>query len=370
MTAPEPTVHLGFVAALRRDVLKFFGGEGHPTGRQLRRRRTLLSGMLLPLFFLIGLPLAYVGLMHSPTPNGMEISVVGSSSAAEEFVTTAQSGSPHGEFDINQVDSVDEAKDRIMHLDSRAAYDPATGTLYVASAGNATATGAAEAFVTAIAASNDQSVTVENLQGLPQSDVVGAGVMYIGLGAIVAGFLTTTTASIVAPRIRIRTKVIVLGVMSIAAAAVQILISYGITGTLHENMWGAAALAALLAFTCGIVNLAGFVLWGPIQLLVSIGLFIFLGVPASGVPIGIDMASSFYQFLQPLLPSSAALDGLKRIVYFDANGIGPIILTMVIWIAAATVGLVFAHRRRSKIVAEYYAQKGPVADKERESVTA
>lgn len=355
MSTPERADHLGFVAALRRDVVSKFGGEDHPTGRQLRRRRVLLSGMLLPLFFMIGLPLAYVGLMHTPTPNGMEISVIGSSSAAEKFIGIAESGSTGDEFDIREVDSVDHAKDRIMHLDARAAYDPDTGTLYVASASNNTATTAAESYVTAIATASGQAVTIEDISALPTSDVVGTGILYVGLGAIVGGFLTTTTMSIVAPRIRIRTKVVVLGVMSIAAAAVQILISYGITDTLQSNMWGVAGLAAALAFTCGIINLAGFVLWGPVQLLISIGLFIFLGVPASGVPIGIDMAPSFYQFLQPLLPSSAALDGFKRIVYFDGNGIGPILVTLAAWISVSVVGLVIAHRRRAKVVAEYYA---------------
>ena len=369
MTNPEQAQHLGPVAALRRDVLTFFGGESHPTGRQLRRRRVLIGGLLLPLFFLVGLPLTYIGLMHTPTPNGMEISVVDSGGASDRFVGTAQSGATGDEFVITRVGSVADAKDSVLHLDARAAYDPESGTLFVAGAGNTTATAAAEAYVTAIAAAENQTVTIDDIKPLPESDAVGTGVLYVGLGAIIGGFLTTTTASIVAPRVRIRTKVIVLGVMSIVAAAVQILISYGITGTLESNMWGVAGLVALLAFTCGIVNLAGFILFGPIQLLISIGLFIFLGVPASGVPIGLDMASSFYQFLQPLLPSSAALDGFKRIVYFDSTGIGPILLTLGIWIAVASVGLLIGHRRRAKVVKDYFAQIDDDA-KEPESVHA
>lgn len=302
--------------------------------------------------------------MHNPTPNGMEIDVIGHNPAASKFIATAKQASNDSEFTIKQVATVDEAKSRITTLDARAAIDPATNTLYTAKAGNATATSAAQTYVTAIATASGQQVTVEDLAPLPSSDAVGTGVMYVGLGAMIGGFLTTTTASIVAPRIRIRTKIVVLAFMSIAAAAVQILISYGITGTLHGNMWNVAAMSAALAFTCGIINLAGFTLFGPIQLVISIGLFIFLGVPASGVPIGIDMTSSFFQFLHPYLPTSAAFDGLKRIVYFDSNGLWPRYVTLGVWTAVAGIGLLIAHKRRAQAVSDYYAVKS------KESATA
>lgn len=329
----------------------YFGDEHAATTRQMRRRRMLTGGLMLPLFLLFALPLAYIGIMHSPSPNGVHIDVVGTSAAAEEFVSVVDAQNSD-EFVVDRVDTVDEGKDRLLRMDTRAVYDADSGTLYTARAGNAQSAMAAQQYATTIAVSTGATVETEDLVPLPHSDAAGTGVMYVGIGAILGGFITTTVASIVAPRIRIRWKVLLLGVMSVIAAGIQVLISYGITGTLHNNIWGVAALVFLMAFTCGIINLAGFVNFGPVMLLVSMGLFLMLGVPASGVPVGIDMAPSFYQFLQPLLPTSAALDGLKRIAYFDGAGIAPLLVTVVVWLAFGLAGLFIGHRRRAKAAQE------------------
>ena len=327
----------------------YFGDEHSATPQQMKRRRMLTGGLLLPLFMMFVLPLAYIGLFHSPGPNGVHIDVVGNSAAAMQFVQSSDALN-NDDFVVDRVATVDEGTERLLDLDTRAVYDPTTSTLYTAQAGNTQSTIAAERFVTALAASTNTTVNVENLVPLPESDAVGAGVMYVGLGAILAGFLTTAVASLVAPGVRIRWKVLLLGVMSSIAAGIQVLISYGITGTLHDNIGGVAGMVFLLAFTCGIVTLGGFVNFGPVMMLISLGLYIMLGVPASGVAVGLDLAPSFYQFLHPLLPTSTALDGLKRIAYFDGSGLGPVLLTMAVWAAIGCAGVVIGHRRRVKAV--------------------
>lgn len=315
---------------------RFFGDEDHATHEQMNRRRLLFGGMMLPLFFLIALPLAYIGLLHAPSPNHMKIDIVGPPTVTEPIIAgvTAQQG--HA-FDLTSITSGDEARSRVSHLDARASYEPATGSVYVASAGNMQSTAAATRFLTALAGTQGQQVHVIDLAPLPKDDALGTGVMYVGLGALLGGFLTATVTALTAPRLANRAKVgVVLG-MSAVATIVELVIGYGIMHTLSGHAWQVAGILFLLAATCGLLNLGGFLTIGPVMLFVSLTLFIMLGVPSSGVPVGTDMASSFYQFLQPYLPTSAALDALKRMVYFDGHGVGPRLLTMAVWLAIGVV---------------------------------
>ncbi|MEV0766707.1 hypothetical protein [Nocardia salmonicida] len=117
--------------------------------------------------------------------------------------------------------------------------------------------------------------------------------------------------------------------------------------TLSGHTWQVVGILFLLAATCRLLNLGGFLTVGPIRLFVSLTLFIMLGAPASGVPVGTNMASGFYQFRQPYLPTSAALDALKRLVYFDGHGVGPGLLTMAVSLAIG-VALVLIGTIRQK----------------------
>jgi ABC-type multidrug transport system permease subunit len=77
----------------------------------------------------------------------------------------------------------------------------------------------------------------------------------------------------------------------------------------------------------------------------SIFVLVILGIPASGIAIPVDMTPAFFEHLHPVLPTSAVLDGLRRVIYFGGRGIAGDIATLTLWLALGGV-LIWASKLR------------------------
>lgn len=316
----------------------YFGDNHTATAEQMTRRRQLAGGLILPLFMLTVLPLSFIGAFHSPGPDGMKVDVIGSTSVVEQ--TVGQLGQVTSDkFDFGRSADAAQAIDKIEALEIRGAYDPQTATLYTASAGGVQASTVVQQYFSSVAQANGQELTVDDVAALPKSDLIGTGVLYIAIGAILAGYLTATISMTVGAGLPLRWKVgAVVGVSAIASLT-QVLVSYQWLGILSGHEWLAALVLFLMAVTCGLVHIGGAMIIGDAMVMVSIALFLLLAVPASGVAIGTDMSSDFYGFLHPLLPTSQGIDLLKRVVYFPDAAVGRDLLTILIWLALGLAGI-------------------------------
>ncbi|WP_073256048.1 hypothetical protein [Cryptosporangium aurantiacum] len=290
----------------------------------------MLGVLVLPLFFLVALPAVYLGALHQPAPHDMRVAVIGSGTPAGNLATglAAQVGDS---FEVETLGTVEQARSALRHLEIRAAYDPATATVYVASAGSAAGANAAEQLFTKVAAQTDKTLTIEDVVPLPASDRIGVSLIFLGLAAVVAGFLTATVLNVAVPGLSIRRELGYLAGAAVAAAVIPMFTAYCVYGVFDSAILGTGALLAAICFVTGVFHAGGIRLIGPAMVMVTVFFTVILGVPASGAAVPRDMLPDFFDWLNPLLSTPAALDGLRRVLYFDGTGIGRNVVTLAMW---------------------------------------
>ena len=292
--------------------------------------RALIGALLLPLFLLVFLPMSYLGGLHKPAPHDMRVDIIGSG-AQPAALATGLATRVGDSFAVGTADTVAEAQSRLRHLEIRAAYDPATATVFVAGAGSAVAANTVEKLFTSVASQAGKNLTVRDVAPLPSSDRLGISFLFLGVAAVVAGFLTATVLHVAVGSLSIRQQLGILAGISVMSAVIPMFTAYCVYGALASGIVGVGALLAAVAFVTGVFHLGGLRLIGPGMILVTLLFGIILGIPASGVAVPPDMLPSFYNWLHPLLSTPAALDGLRRVLYFHGTGIARDIVALAMW---------------------------------------
>ncbi len=312
----------------------------------------LIPAMLFPLFLAFGYPASFLASFSGPSPHHMEIAVVADSSdpdsaaKAQEIVQglKIQAGDA---VTATTVDSADEAKAQVENLDVRAAYDPATGNAYVATAGSVAGTSmGAEPVIQQIAEQAETGYNVVDLKAPEPKDSTGGSFMYLIYGAMIGGFVTATMIFNMAPNIRWWKKLAVLGAMAAVAAVAGTTIMWGFYGIYSGHIVEAALIAALTFLAVGVFQLGLNSVIGMLGLIPGMLLFIIFGIPASGIAVPTDMLPGFYQMLHKMLPTGASGDLMRSVLYFDGNNIGTPVMTLLLWIVMG-LGMLWINSLRS-----------------------
>ncbi|WP_174183731.1 hypothetical protein [Nocardia barduliensis] len=307
------------------------------THDRLARRRIVTGVLTLPLFFLIALPGLFLGALHSPAPHEVKVAVIGDTAQAR---AVAEQLSVHAAgFEIQSATDAESGRTAVRDREIRAAYDPATGDLFVASAGGMQATEAARALFAAVAQSGGTPLHVQDVVALPDADRLGTSALYLGVGAIVGGFLSGLIVAMVAPGLRSRAQVFTVVVMSIVVAGIETCYGWVVFDIFAGNAAAGAAILAGIALVAGSVTLAGMRLIGPAMVMVSVLVLVLAGVVASGLPVQLDMAPAFYGWMHEVLPTARGLSALRSVCYFEGAGIMGDVIVMAVWGVASVVVL-------------------------------
>jgi hypothetical protein len=124
-------------------------------------------------------------------------------------------------------------------------------------------------------------------------------------------------------------------------------VAAGLTGALTSSpleLWG---LGSLLVFAVGSFVAGGWRVAGPPAVALSALLFIPIGVPASGGPIGPRFIPEWYATFGEWLPVGAAIDAVRNTVYFDGNATGGPLLVLALW-GVAGLALVLAPTKAAR----------------------
>ncbi|MBK0332780.1 ABC transporter permease [Brachybacterium sp. MASK1Z-5] len=305
----------------------------------------ILMAMLFPVFMAFAYPGSYLSAMLEPAPDHMQLAVVESTKDAPQIAQQLQAEGGDA-VDVTTVADTAAAKNAVTDLEARAAYDPSNGSLYVASAGGAQATSAAQSIFDEVAQKTDQTLHVKDLRGTTAADSTGTGFMYMLTACLVAGYVTATMLTSLARGVRLPVKLAVQLLMSVVAGVLTAGVCFGFYGVYDHHLVGAALIGGSLFLTASVVQLGFAGLLGQASTLVGITLFVILGVPASGVAATPDMLPGFFRVLHRLLPSGAGGELLRRVLYFDAHGIGTWVLLLVTWLLVGA-GLVWLSTLRS-----------------------
>lgn len=318
-----------------------------PTGSKPVPIKLIVTALLFPLYLALALPGVYLAAFHQPAPSDMKVEVIaaGSSASAIQQELAAKAGDA---LDVSSAASVAAARHDVSTMAVRAAYNPVTGELFIASAGSALAAQAVESVFTQVADQTKQKLSVHDLAPLPTGDSVGVSLMFLGLAGILAGFITATVLNLAAPGLRLKSELAIIGGTGVVAGFVTTFIGFTSYGAFSAHLIGAGLVVAAGTVTAALVQSGGIKLIGPAMTIIGVTLFVILGIPSSGAAVPVDMTPSFFQVLHGLLPTSGTLDGLRRVLYFGSSGLSHDLSILVLWALIGAAGIWIASLRTKK----------------------
>ncbi|MDN5920659.1 MAG: hypothetical protein L0I76_37090, partial [Pseudonocardia sp.] len=152
------------------------GREGSPLGRTAKE---LALALWFPTFFVVGFMLFYLLPFHAPAPNGIPVTVVGTSAAQQVGAELAQA--MPGGFEVASVDDAGAIHDAIFDRDAVAGYDPGTHTLYIAKADGMQLTQVLQGVFAPLSSGSGSPLTVVDLAPTAPGDGFGTALFYIAM---------------------------------------------------------------------------------------------------------------------------------------------------------------------------------------------
>jgi hypothetical protein len=327
------------------------------SSRDRLRLVALVAGVLV---IGLGFIFSYVAAFHDPKPHGIKVAVVAPGQAGAEAAAKLNS-LPGGPLEASVVGSEAEARRKVRDNEVVGALviDPSGNTdhLLVAGAAGGAVSGALEEVVELVEAGQERSVKVEDEVPLQSGDYRGLTAFYAVVGWLVCGYLLAALLGIMAGS-RISSlgeagrRFALLLVYSLAAGIGGALIVGPLLGAMTGSFAGVAGVGALVVFAAGSVTLALEELLGIIGIGVAIIVFVVLGNPSAGGAYQSQLLPGLWRAIGDVLPNGAAVEALRRIVYFGGDGAGVHILTIAIWCLAAMAFTALLAERRQRRVSE------------------
>ncbi|MFI8597532.1 hypothetical protein GMA10_04720 [Kocuria koreensis] len=328
-------------------------------GLRKQASKVLKFSIVLPLFMTIMFPLVYGFSMHSPSPHGLKVAVIGSDQKTEQLASKLNATSG-GAYEVSAVGSTDEAKDKIESLEIRAAWDPQTNTEYVATMGASTAAQFAEAYFEKAAPQilvqsgqyqdpgDVPKPTVDDLVPPPPNDGMGTSLMFMGLPVLIASFMTAVGLRSNLAQLSAKVAISIMGIMALFIATVPMFIAYAVHGAFSEHGLPVFCLLAFMSFTVMLFHTGGLRLIGLYMALPTMFLLVLLGIPSSGAGMAIELVPPVFQGLHKILPTPALMEALRRILYFPNAPLSSYIITLMVWFFLALILLASSFLKRPK----------------------
>ncbi|WP_130290840.1 carboxypeptidase regulatory-like domain-containing protein [Pseudonocardia sediminis] len=328
-------------------------GEKEDSPR-VRTAKELALSLWFPTFFVLGFMLFYLLPFHAPAPNGIPVTVVGSSAAQQVGAELARAV-PDG-FEVSAVGDAGAIRDAIFDRDAVAGYDPASHTLFIAKADGMQLTQVLQGIFAPLSSGSGAPLTVVDLAPTAPGDGFGTALFYIAMAWNISGYIAVMMM-MQALTLSRRTKL--WAFVGFGAAATLICWIFGIAIDAIPNHPAVVVVGFLLSqavawTTFGLAPFVRRALPG-----VAMGLFVLLSIPSSGGAIPKEMVPSMFQWLHHVMPLGQAIDAARSILYFGGSAVTVPILGLLAWWAfgAALVALGVWKERRSSTEGETSADE-------------
>ncbi|MGO4301289.1 hypothetical protein [Leifsonia sp. RAF41] len=302
--------------------------------------KSLGSHILIPLFLVGGMALAYLGAFHAPQPHDIPVAIVGEGPAAQVFAQTLNDKAP-AELDVTTVKTAAEAKQLLTDQKLAAAYqaDATHATIYVSTAASETQSSAAEKLFLPIAYQQHLPVTIDDVHPVPADDGTGQGLFFLMVALSVGGYSSAIALAAVTAKLAVGWRVAVSAATALVVAGVGAVVAGPLFHVLNGNEWSIWLLASLYTFgiiTIG-VGLHPFLgRWTTPALTL---LFVMLNVTSCGGIFPQDLQPAFFAGLNTFWNGAAWLDASRALTYFPGQAFGFDGLRLALW-ATAGLGLI------------------------------
>jgi hypothetical protein len=224
-----------------------------------------------------------------------------------------------------------------------AAISPVTLRLDYAGASGLSEAGAARTLVAGLAAHTGASVHATDIVPLTRYDTRGLSAFYVVFGVTLASFILAQGLLAATHKVRLGAQLLVMtGFIAIGLTAAAI------AGPLYGSLPAAyplLALSLILLSAASIFTTQALGAWlGAAGIGVAILTLTTIGDATSGATIGYDLLPLWGQAVSGALPPGAAVRAVNDFGYFNGSHVGPSLVVLAIWFAAA-IGLVVLRQR-------------------------
>ncbi|MFG1708352.1 hypothetical protein ACFLIM_34620 [Nonomuraea sp. M3C6] len=300
---------------------------------------------------------SFLGAFHQPEPHGVPIAVV----APGEQVKQLQAGIDQrkaGAFSLSEYTSLDVARSALLDREVDAVLVPQEGKLVVASAGGRTGATVITAAFQAAAQAQGRPLQVEDAVPLPPGDSGGISGMFYVLSVVLPGIAMAVLLFQVAPGLGLAGRLGVLVAGALVAGTGNAWLADTVFGALPGRFGWLVLVSAGISLAVGLV-VAGLVkVVGTPGVGLAVLLFIPIGLPASGGPLGARYIPEWYAVVGQFLPIGPAAEAVRNTVFFDGAALWTPLGILALWGLLGLVLLALPGRRAQPAPA---APRVPVA---------
>ncbi len=340
----------------------------------------ILSAFLLPLFFVVMFPLAYISATHAPSPNDLTLAVVGPDQVVGKI---ADSLNDTAAFSVPvQTDVTAEARSSVaerkvdgaiqvaVKSDAAASSTAASGaaantansgaasqatteftvTTYIAGGGGRALTAAVEAAATNVAKQLGTTPKVVDVAPLTAEDTLGTDLFYLLIYTSLGGYLVIIVLMQVAPKTTIGTRFSV----AVIAAVVVPLIVFGLSsifvgdyGASFGTISAVLGVAAMYVFTVSSLAILLQQFLGNAVTFGVMAFIVFLNFPSAGGAVPASMLPTFWQGVHAVYFGAGAFEAFRSLVYFGGHGLLRWVIQLSIWTAVLVLATVLVDRVRA-----------------------
>jgi hypothetical protein len=255
------------------------------------------------------------------------------------------------------VGTEEEARAQLADLTVSGAYLPEQSSgadvLLVASAGGAALSSALRDIFTTLTANEGRPLDVIDVVPRSPGDATGGSVFYLMIGCTLAGYLLAAVISSARgarPATLRRTGWRV-------GATVPYGVAFGLGAAAVFGPWlevinghfaSVWLIGSLLVIAAATTTIAFQAIFGFLGVAGSIVVFVVVGNPSAGGVYPYSMLPAAFRAVGPWLPNGAAVDALRRAVYFDAAEIAPRLAVLAVWAVAGAALAVLASVVRAR----------------------
>ncbi|RFS87198.1 ABC transporter permease [Actinomadura spongiicola] len=298
---------------------------------------------------------SFLGALHHLEPHKVPVAVVAPPHAVDRLGALMERKA-EGAFDLTAYDDQRKARDALLERDVDAVFVPGApgapgkggATLIVAGANGRTVQNAVTAAFQGVGQATGQPVTVKDVRPLPDGDNNGVSAIFFVITTVIPAVILAVLLAVAAPRVGAGRRLGLLAAGSVALGGVNAWVAAGLTGALTGAPLELWALASLLVFAVASFAAGAWRVAGPPAVGLTALLFIPIGVPASGGPIGPQFIPQWYATVGDWLPVAASVDAVRNTVYFDGNAIGGPLLVLALWVAAGLALVVVPKKARER----------------------
>lgn len=339
--------------------------DGSPAHRYVRF-------FMFPVLMIVILIATYIPAMRAPQPHELPIAVVNAPADASAAIA-ALIETDGDRYDIRFLDDAETAREAVQdqsiaaalvfqpaeddaiagstYLAAPAVADPEapSAVVYLASAAGTTRASAGLLPMQNLALELGIPLNVRDLVPLDSGDSGGIGGMFFAMAATLAGFISITTLASAAPSL-LRPKplgVALLAFGSIASLWIWIM-THVIVGAVDGPFLPLFITGLLTVMAAGFAAAVFTRLIGPLAVLLSLFVFIALGMTSSDVSVPMELAPGLYQTAHEFLTLPASAMAVRDIMYFERADLWSEWGVLVAWIVVMAGALELINRWKER----------------------